>query len=132
MVSTFIYEVQTQIMPVETRKSNRSGRHSGTRSHAGGSTPKNYDEGLNTRPSCYRETVTDVYENARVGNLYRCAIRDELYEKSDMSIDHKENWRSWCLRESDVDDKDDLRRAYNDIRNLRLVHKSENSSKGNR
>ncbi len=131
MVSTFIDEVQTQIMP-ETRRTNRSGRHPGTRSYAGGSTPKNYDEGLNTRPSWYSSTIRHVYERAKEGNLYRCAVRDELYEKSKMSIDHKENWKSWCMRESDVDDKDDLKRAYNDISNLRLVHRSENSSKGDR
>jgi hypothetical protein len=91
----------------------------------------NYNETL-TRPSWDDDVKASIYEDARVGDKYKCAITKKLYEKSEMSIDHIIPWEKYCRTNADVDDKVSMFKAYNDKDNLRLVSKSANSRKGNR
>jgi hypothetical protein len=111
-----------------TRSGGMERRREGNR---GSSSRISYNETL-TRPAWDDSVKATVYEAAKVGGKYKCAISGKLCEKGEMSIDHIINWDEYCRTNADIDDKKSIYEAYNDIRNLRLVSRSENSKKGNR
>jgi HNH/ENDO VII superfamily nuclease with conserved GHE residues len=108
-----------------------------TRSQKGrgsASTQPQYNESLK-RPSWDPNVRKQIFEDARDPNdedLYICAMTGESYPKDDMQIDHKQNWEDWCRQKADIDDSQSMFEAYNDPRNLRLVHGGVNASKGKR
>jgi hypothetical protein len=106
-----------------------------TRSQTGkssSSTKPQYDETIR-RPSWDKEVREAIFEEARdQNNLYKCAITGGFYPRSEMQIDHIVNWETYCLQNADPNDADQMYAAYNNRRNLRLIHGGVNASKGKR
>jgi hypothetical protein len=108
-----------------------------TRSQKGrgsSATQPKYNESLK-RPSWDPNVKKQIFENAQDPNnndLYICELTRGSYPKDEMQIDHRQAWEQWCLQNADPDDSQSMFDAYNDPRNLRLIHRGVNASKGNR
>jgi hypothetical protein len=145
-------EVKRKVMPVETRSGGqRPGRREGTRSHSkAGSSSTNYKEiekALGSRPKFDEKVVKEVYSKATKSvnvsgeTTYQCAASGEFLTKDQTSIDHIVDWKRYCeyycqkndgINDDGTLDRDMVMEAYNDINNLRVVSKPENSRKGDR
>ncbi|MEH2247673.1 hypothetical protein [Nostoc sp.] len=129
----------------------RPGKREGTRSHSKiGSSSTNYKEiekALGSRPGWDDKVVEQVYSNTKKSinangeTTYECAASGEFLTKGETSIDHIVDWMTYCqdycgknngINDDGTLDRAIVRKGYNDIGNLRVVSKSENSSKGNR
>jgi HNH/ENDO VII superfamily nuclease with conserved GHE residues len=97
-------------------------------------TQPQYNESLK-RPSWDNSVRKQIFKDAQDPNnedLYICAITGGSYPKDEMQIDHKQDWEQWCLQHADPRDSVSMFDAYNDPRNLRLLHGGVNASKGKR
>ncbi|MEH2258095.1 hypothetical protein [Nostoc sp.] len=137
---------------VETRSGGRRpGGREGTRSHtqttSSSTNYKEIEKAIGSRPKFDDNVVKQVYSNARKSvnangeTTYECAASREFFTKDQTSIDHIIDWKTHCedycqrnngIFDNGTLDRDIVREGYNDISNLRVVSKSENSSKGDR
>lgn len=124
-------------MPETRNKGKRPSNREGLRSSQGGGKRQNYDETLK-RPSGWmphvEAAVCAAAEKEKVNGvtLYKCPINNEPYERKDMAIDHIIPWEQYCRKYADVTNRSSVIEFYNDTKNLRLVSKSGNSSKGSK
>ncbi len=96
------------------------------------SVPPQYNESL-TRPNWDKDVRARVFADALDSStdLYKCAITGRLFPREEMQIDHIKNWEDWCIRNvDDPNNPQQMSDAYNDRRNLRLIHGGVNASKG--
>jgi hypothetical protein len=96
------------------------------------STKPNYDETIR-RPDWDDDVREKIFKEAQDpydDNLYICALTGNSYPKNMMQVDHVENWEDWCSKKADLDNPGQMFKAYNDPKNLRLIHRGVNASKG--
>jgi hypothetical protein len=125
-------------MPETRFKGKRSNGARNTRSAEHGN-KVNCKEALVVRPSWNEGVVNSVFESAdqKIGDrgetLYKCEITKKYYTRNKLSIDHITPWRKYCENNcKDIFNHKEVTHWYNDERNLQVVHRSENSSKGGR
>ncbi len=118
-----------------------------TRSNkASGSSNKtpNYDETIK-KPSWNEGTRDAVFDktpqkkDAKGDTLHECALgggkcgaNGGYHAKEDMEVDHKVPWENYVRANADVDNKEQMSDAFNDMNNLRASCQPCNGSKGNR